>query len=164
MATAGDRYLELVREQLTEERARKASLEQRGITVITSSGTLVTLLFGLTALATKTQNYELPPPAGAMLALAALLFVFAALAGIAANWAFYYIEVEPDGLRGLQDEDWGGDEGEAAKAVAAAWTDIIEDARIHNALKGKIVRVAMSAEAGALASVLAAVVVVLGVL
>lgn len=39
-----------MKEQLTEERARKSSLEQRGIAVTTSAGAIVTLLFGLTAL------------------------------------------------------------------------------------------------------------------
>jgi hypothetical protein len=163
MATASDRYWDLVKEQLTEERARKASLEQRGIAVITSSGTLVTLLFGLTALATKAQNYQLPAPADIALAAAAVLFVLAALMGIAVNWAFYYIEVEPDGLRGLQDENWAGDEGDAAKAVTAAWTDIIDDARSNNARKGKLLRGAMLVEAGGLTAVLAAVAIVLGI-
>jgi hypothetical protein len=162
MATASERYWDLVREQLTEERARKTSLEQRGVAVITSSGTLVTLLFGLTALATKAQNYTLPAQAGLFLSAAAALFVAAAVAGIATNWAFYYIEVEPDGLRGLQDENWAGDEGEAAKVVANAWTDIIEDARINNATKGRLLRTAMILEVIGLVGVMISVLVVLG--
>jgi phage-related minor tail protein len=164
MATASDRYWDLVREQLAEERARKNSIEQRGIAVITSSGTLVTLLFGLTALATKAQNYQLPPIAAFALAVAAVLFVLAALVGIAVNWAYYYIEVEPDGLRGLLDENWAGDEAEAAKVVATAWTDIIENARINNARKGKLLRAAMLLEASALSALIGAVAVVLGIL
>jgi Domain of unknown function (DUF1994). len=152
----------LVKEQLTEERARKTSLEQRGLAVITSSGTLAALLFGLTALVTKAQAFELPPPAALLLALAALLFVIAAVLGLAVNWTVFYIEVEPEGLRGLQAEDWAGDEAEAAKTVAAAWTEIIEGARPRNGSKANLLRGAILAELVAIAFVLAAVLVVLG--
>lgn len=164
MATASDRYWELVKEQLTEERARKSSLEQRGVAVITSAGTLVTLLLGLSALATKAPNYLLPEPASLLLSVAAGLFVAAALAGIATNWAFNYTEVTPKGLRGLQAENWAGDDAQAAKDVAKAWTDIIEDARTNNATKGWLLRSGMILEGGALAAMTLAVLVVLGVL
>jgi hypothetical protein len=60
LPTAGDAYTALIIEQLAEERSRKTSLEQRGISVITSSGALVTLLFGLAALTTKPQGYQVP--------------------------------------------------------------------------------------------------------
>jgi hypothetical protein len=163
MATAGDRYWELVREQLTEERARKASIEQRGVWVITSAGTMVTLLFGLTALATKAQDYKLPDPAGLFLSLATALLVAAAFAAVATNWAVYYTEVEVEGLRGIQDEDWAGDEADAAKVVANAWTDIIEDARENNTNKGTLLRAAMLLEGGGLVAVTIAAFVVLGV-
>jgi hypothetical protein len=64
-------------------------------------------------------------------------------------------------LEGLQEEDWGGDEAEAAKVVAAAWTEIIETARVKNSTKGKLLRVAMVAEGLGLVSVAAAVLIVL---
>ena len=43
-------YADFIKEQLDAQEARKVSLEQRGLAVITTSGALVTLLFGLTAL------------------------------------------------------------------------------------------------------------------
>ena len=43
-------YADYIKEQQEAQEARKVSLEQRGLAVITTSGALVTLLFGLTAL------------------------------------------------------------------------------------------------------------------
>lgn len=162
MATAGDRYWDLVKEQLTEERSRKTSLEQRGITVITSAAAMVTLLFGLTALATKASaTYVLPDPAPGLLIAAGALFLMAAVLAIAINWAVHYIEVTPAGLRGVITEDWAGDEAAAGKTVADAWIDIVEGARDRNRFKGQVLRLALIVEVAALGAVAAAVVVIL---
>jgi hypothetical protein len=42
----GSSFGPTIKDQLTEERARKTSLEARGIGIVTSSGVLATLLFG----------------------------------------------------------------------------------------------------------------------
>jgi hypothetical protein len=47
----GGSYGPTIESQLDEERARKASLESRGIGIVTTSGALSTLLFGLVAFA-----------------------------------------------------------------------------------------------------------------
>jgi len=44
--------------ELAHEQERKKSLEQRGITVITTSGTLVTLVFALTTVVQKGKAFE----------------------------------------------------------------------------------------------------------
>jgi hypothetical protein len=48
--TAGLVYGPLINAQVEDEQARKTSLEQRGLAVITTSGVLVSLLFGLGAI------------------------------------------------------------------------------------------------------------------
>lgn len=93
----------LVRAELTNEFARKASLEQRGLAVITSSGTLVTLLFAIGAVA---GGGPLADNASTRNALLAALFGFiaAAISGIVVNWPWHTeaIPVDaPDGLRDL---------------------------------------------------------------
>jgi hypothetical protein len=60
VAGAGTAYGLLIASQLTEERNRKASLEARGITAVTAAGTLVTLLFALTAGLTAAPGFKLP--------------------------------------------------------------------------------------------------------
>ena len=59
-------YSDYIKEQLDAQEARKISLEQRGLAVITTSGVLVTLLFGLTALRSggraHSSSRTRPPP------------------------------------------------------------------------------------------------------
>src|SRR5215212_326740 len=71
-------YGEFVKDELAAQDQRKASFEQRGLAVITTSGTLVTLLFALSALATKdSQTFALPDAARRWLN-GALVFFFLA--------------------------------------------------------------------------------------
>lgn len=53
-------YQELLVGLLAEERERKKSIEQRGLSVVTSSGTLATLLFALAVLVTGSKGFQLP--------------------------------------------------------------------------------------------------------
>lgn len=53
-------YAAYVNEQLAAQDSRKTSIEQRGIAVITTSGTLVSLLFGLVAVLTAADDYQYP--------------------------------------------------------------------------------------------------------
>lgn len=71
--------------ELESARAAAASVQGRGLAVISSAGTLVTLLFGLSALATKAQNFTLPPSTRLPLVLAAVFLVLAAVAGLVTN-------------------------------------------------------------------------------
>src|SRR5204863_5652630 len=53
--------LDYLNDQLARQDARKVSLEQRALAVITTSGALVTLLFGLAALSSKrAATFTLP--------------------------------------------------------------------------------------------------------
>jgi len=64
----------------------KASLEQRAITVITTSGVLVTLAFGFAAAITKAQNFKNFTEEERVLLVAALsLFCIAALIALLIN-------------------------------------------------------------------------------
>jgi len=54
-------YSDYIAEQVTREDARKASLESRGIGVVTTAGALATLLLGFTTL-TKKANHQLLLP------------------------------------------------------------------------------------------------------
>jgi hypothetical protein len=50
---------ELIASQLSEERSTKDALEQRGLAVVTTSGALATLLFGVSAFATQAEKLSL---------------------------------------------------------------------------------------------------------
>jgi hypothetical protein len=113
-----DIYADFVKSLLDAESSRKSSLEQRGIAVITSSGTLVTLLFGLIAVVTSSKTFALPTRVHGWLAAAAILFVLAALAGIAMNIPLFYgqIIISEGELRA----SWGDTASDAQAAVTGA--------------------------------------------
>jgi fumarate reductase subunit C len=146
--SAGTQYSAFIAAQLTEERSTKTSLESRGITVITTSGALVTLLFGLVALATKqAATYTLPDVATYLLVVAALLMTLAAVFGLLTNWALTYVEVTPEGIQDLVDNrDWSAGDEQGMVDVAVTTKVIIEAARVQNGRKAILLRLAMIAE------------------
>jgi hypothetical protein len=115
-------YGAYVKEELDRQQARKASFESRGLSVITTSGTLVTLLF----------------------------FVLAIAAGLGANVPWVYRNVTPAGLRATVDDKWGDTPSVARKRVARTQIDVLEDARKVNGVKAWIVFGAIACELVAL--------------
>lgn len=90
MPEGSDVYADFVKSLVDAEGSRKSSLEQRGIAVITTSGTLVTLLFGLIAVITSSKTFILPSRVHGWLAVAAIMFVLASLTGIVINIPLFY--------------------------------------------------------------------------
>lgn len=88
-----DVYLAYINSLIATEESRKTSFESRGITVITTSGTLVTLLFGLVAVVTGAEKFTLPEGSHGYLVAAVGLFVAAACLGIVTNMPILYPNV-----------------------------------------------------------------------
>jgi hypothetical protein len=146
-ADAGAAYGQLISDQLTQERSRKTSLEARGVTVITTSGTLVTLLFGLTAGLTAVSGFKLPGGAKLPLLLALIAFVVAAGFGIVTNMPLRYQEVTPQGLAKLVNARfWTAPPTVGELRVAAAQVALLSAARSANNLKVRLLIVAIAAE------------------
>ena len=134
--TAGHSYSQLIAEQLTEERSRKASLEARGVTIITTSSSLATLLFALTAGLTAAARFILPGLARAPLLLALVSFVLSAVFGLAANLPLKYREPTPAGLAKLISNNYWKAPAEVGEMrVAEAQVAGLAAARAANNLK-----------------------------
>jgi hypothetical protein len=73
----GDVYGAYIKSLLDYELARKSGLEARASSVVTTAGTLVTLLFGLVAVITGAASFKLPGMAHGWLIAAVVLFVVA---------------------------------------------------------------------------------------
>jgi hypothetical protein len=147
VSTAGGEYSAFVAAQLAEERTTKTSLETRGITVITTSGGLVTLLFGLVALSTKSAaTSTLPVTASNLLVAAALFLTLAAVFGLLTNWAMSYTEASIEGLQELLTRDWKDTQAQGQLDVASTVIDILGTSRAKNERKANLLRLAMSAE------------------
>jgi hypothetical protein len=161
-ADAGAAYGQLIADQLTQERSRKTSLESRGVTVITTSGTLVTLLFGLTAGLTAASGFKLPSGAKLPLLLALIAFVIAAGFGILTNMPLRYQEATPEGLGKLVNAKyWTAPATTGELGVAAAQVALLSAARSADNLKVRLLIVAISAELLAVAFLAWAVAVIL---
>lgn len=159
---AGKSYEQLIREQLDEERARKSSLEQRAVFVITSSGALATLLFGLAAAVTAATGFVLPPGAKWLLVVAVPLFLVSAVLGILVNAPREYDEIATDELARVVDPQyWEAAGSIGARRAAEARITVLRSARKLNYSKAKQVYYALIIEVIAVAAVAAAVAIIL---
>ena len=161
-ATAGAVYEDLIKEQLAEERNLKASLEQRGITVVTTAGTLVSLLFGLAAVVTTAKQFSVPGATRAWLTVAAGGFLLAAVTAIAINWPRRYQEAAVEGLRRLvQPTTWKGPNDPAARRVTELRVEILLSARRVNRQKARLLTLALVAEVVGISCVAMGIVTIL---
>lgn len=146
--TSAAAVMKLLQDQLTEERSTKSSLEARAVGVITSAGALVTLIFALAALVTKSATYELPDSARMVLGATLLVFVAAAVVAIIAARPGSYQEVSNSSLQAIATQEAMSApalQGEAE--IANILARIIERARQKNGVKARFLRVAVALEA-----------------
>ena len=135
--TAPDIYADYMKSLVDAEVARKTSLEQRGVAVVTTSGTLVTLLFGLIGVITAAKNLSFPTAAHGYLVAAVILFAIAVGVGLAANLPFFYEEAEPTANQ--LSAIWDYTEPGAQAFVIATRLKILSSYRHANAVKGWLV-------------------------
>lgn len=114
---------------LTEERARKESLEARGVALVTASGAFVTLVLAVTTLGGQTH---LPWPARWLLVVASVCFLVSAACGAWLNKPVDYDEPSADSLSKVIDGGWGRASSVARKAVALNMVKVLGVARIAN--------------------------------
>ncbi|MBA3359998.1 MAG: hypothetical protein H0T94_00765 [Acidimicrobiia bacterium] len=130
---------------MDEERLTKTSLEQRGITVITTAGTIVGLLFGLVAVVTQATDFALPAGARPWLIWSLLSLTASTLGGLLVNFPKSYEEADPASLREfiLTDEgtwapDWEESDFEGSRQVAQLNVRLLEVARAANSFKANL--------------------------
>lgn len=157
--TGAEVYSGLIQSLFDAELARKSTLEQKGSAVITTSGTLVTLLFGLVAVVTGAAHFSLPRSSHPWLIAAVVAFSLSALLAILVALPRPYgeTEVTADQLR-----DWWADSlPDAEFAVAALQLRRIETARRRNGTKVGLLLAAMFCQLIGLAMLTIAVALVL---
>ena len=157
----GEAYSAFIDSLNQEQEARKSSLEARGITVITTSGSLATLLFGLVALITRSEDFVLPTKAHGPLGLAVGAFTLAAVGGLLVNLPLFYKGADPAGLRGLLNHCWEEPEAAARLRVAATKVKFLDRAQSVNGVKAWVLILAMLAEVVGIGGVAQSVVEIL---
>lgn len=158
--TEGTEYAAYVAKLLDRQDTTKTSLETRGLAVITTSGTLVTLVFGLTALLTKAGDYELPSEANPWIGGALAAFVAAAVLGLAVNWPRSYDAPDFDDSKTVLDV-WADAASGARRRVTATRLKEYRKAQRVNGQKARLLAAAMTAQVLAVSLLCTAVGVVI---
>jgi hypothetical protein len=155
---AGTAIGQLIDEQLAEERSRKASLEARGLSVITTSGVLVTLLLGFGGLVKGDKGLALPELAKFTLTGGLIAFVLAAAAGLYLNTPLAYVEVRVEDLRiWLEPRLWEAQSVGGEVRAAEARVEVLAAARALNDRKAIVLVGAIGTEVVAIALLAVAV-------
>jgi len=133
-------FPDYVKELATTEDARRASLEARGASVITSSGALVTLLFALSALATKQQSFVLSSGPRKLLAVATVAFVIGAMLAIGTYVPRRTRLTDPVQLARQLPELWKHDNDFARKKTAISrLVELADSQRVNDVKAGLLV-------------------------
>jgi hypothetical protein len=150
-ATVYDAYL---KDELGGQETRKSSFEQRGLAVVTTAGTLVTLLFGLAALSSRSAIGDSLSHGEKLWLTGALgLFILSAVFALATNFPLKYSGPEPSDIETHLDADPEEDALTAQREVAFARVKILTVAQEKNTCKGNLLFVAMLVEVVAVACV-----------
>jgi hypothetical protein len=149
---AGDAYATFIDAEESAEGQRKASLEQRGLSVISTCGVLVSLAFGFLIVRSGSDGFDLSAVSTVLLVAGLLGFVLAAILGLATNWPRNYLAMAPHDLRRMVSEDlWNKAEGPARRRLTENKVGKLETARKHNAAKAQLLKWAIAAETCAVA-------------
>jgi hypothetical protein len=157
---AGQVYASLVTTRLAEEEGRHRSLQARGLAVVTTSGTLVTLIFAVAQFVLPSRVIARVPDASRwMLTIAAVAFVGAAICGLWANIPRDLGRPVSSEIAGKIDSEWGKSSAPAEKTVALTRARQLQKLEGVNDAAAWDVLAGLAAEVFAIALAAAAVIV-----
>jgi hypothetical protein len=134
--TAPDVYTDFVKLLLEAEATRRTALEDKGGAVISTSGTLVTLLFGLVAVVTGADTFTLPGASHGWLIAAIVFFAVASLIAILISVPLPYGQT--DITAAMLASWWNQPASQAQAAVSGVRLQALAAARRMNAIKARI--------------------------
>jgi hypothetical protein len=145
----GEVFADYVKEQLELEDKRRTSLESRGVGVVTVSGTLVTLLFGISAVVTRAADFA--PSAGAKERLSWALIAFAASSVIAIGTTVPIAITAVDAGQLMTEirTRWGGTVDAALKATTATRVADLASLQRANSVKSLLLLAAVTVQVAA---------------
>jgi hypothetical protein len=146
LTDGGAVYAAFIEQELKAERDRRTTLDARGQAVITTSGSLVTLLAAVGAFVTGSKDFHLPHQAAYPLVATVTMFVFAALFGILATNTVAYRVARSDVLQKMVLDRWTDTERVATKNTTALNISTVLSLRASNDKKVLFVRVAHVAQ------------------
>jgi hypothetical protein len=154
-------YADFTQAQLATEEARKASLEQRGLAIVSVSGVMATLGFGSLALTTRAAPGNLPGAGAVLLFVGAAAFLIAAGLALAMNAPLRHKAVSPATVKKEIREHEHDDRKTALVWVTATRINLLDATRRSNNLKALLFMAAMIAEIAGIAALGSAVCLVI---
>jgi hypothetical protein len=157
--TAGEIYDPVILALLEEETATKASLEQRAIAVVTTSGLLVSLLVAFAALGLGEDAHAMMTHgARFLLVLSAIPFVTAAIFAVLANAPRGYLSFDDRDIDRMVD-DRDRDAAIAVEMLAEINSRRLKSALHSNSVKATLLRLAVGLEVAGISALALAVVI-----
>jgi hypothetical protein len=138
----GTVWFDYVQRQLDAEHDRFKTLDNKGNTLITSSGTFVTLIFAVGALTINRTGF-VPSRSAVVLALIGLaLFVLAALSGVMVTSAVRYVALSSTSLESIRvTKRWWNATERAARRTLMRWdVESLRTLRVANRRKSRVLR------------------------
>jgi hypothetical protein len=155
--TGSGLYAEYLAELITREDERKASLESRGVAVVTTSGALATLQLALVAATKKAGTFSLPTSAHGWVSRALVFFTVAAVFALLTSLPGWYQRATVDDMEGLLKTSWNATAAHAEKEIYENRIAVLRSLRFWNGCKGYALLVAVIAEFGAVLCIALAV-------
>jgi hypothetical protein len=146
---AGEVFAEYVKEQIDLEDRRRASLETRGSGVITLSGTLVTLLFAISAVATRSPSFVLAGGLKQRLIWSLVAFAVSSLIAIGTLVPLALHTVDAAQLAPEVRKRWDGGVDDARKAIAATRISDLASLQRVNTVKSMLLVAAVTVQVAA---------------
>jgi hypothetical protein len=155
-------YASFIKELLEAEEKRSSSMETRALAVVTTSGTLVTLLLALAALVTRVQAFRVPGAALLLAGISAGSFVAAALCAMLSNVPWRVWGLRPECLKKELWERWTYPDDDAVAKTTATRLAVWEQTHKLTQQKARFVSTATAFQFVAIAVLAGAVFAVLG--
>jgi hypothetical protein len=150
MDNQGVVYATFIEGELKTERERRANLDSKGSSLITSSGGVVTLLAAVGAFLAKSGAFVLPSVARIPLAVSLGAFVIAVGCGIMATWLHKYTVADVVDLDAMITSHWTDDATDSRNVVSKLNIATLDTLRKKNGRKAEWARAGQIAQLAAL--------------
>jgi hypothetical protein len=133
-------YSSYIESELRAERDRKAVIDTRAASLVTTSGSLVTILAAVGTFLGKEALADFPKQLIPLLVLALFSFTFASLAGICSGWNRPHDTSDTGSMKACLQERWNDEEVLARVEVADVQIRMIDKLRAVNEKKELFLR------------------------
>lgn len=140
-------YGDLVEAELTSAGAEAQELSRRALTVVSTSGGLLTVLSALIGFAAANRKEAFfPSNAEGPLRIAIYFFIGAAVVALVAQLPLLVEFIDTDKMRNAVRDGWGDTESKASQEVARVRVEVLRTARRMNQIRAWLLVVAILAE------------------